>query len=335
MRSSFYSILTLGASVAASPVYSSSAKRWQKLAPIPSPRQEQATVALSDTKIAIVGGIVSNENGTGVVTTDLVQVYDIPSDSWSTVEPLPSAMNHPNAAVVNGKLYLLGGLTPEETAAWQATTACWVYDPEGDVWAELEDMPEDEGRGSATIVLVPGPAGEQRSVATVTTYDTETGEWSVWPSLPLERDHAGGAVIDGKMYVLGGRRFGQTNVTDTVFSLDLSSPEEGWTTSDARMPTPRGGLAAGTVSVKAKDGYLTSLVYTFGGEGNGLQGSDGMFDEVEVFDPRDGGSWAQKGRMPIAKHGTAAVSVGGRVYIPGGGIRVGGSPVSDFEAYFP
>jgi hypothetical protein len=76
-------------------------------------------------------------------------------------------------------------------------------------------------------------------------------------------------------------------------------------------------------------------VYTFGGEGNPEEGAEGMFDQVEVFEPRDGGSWREDGTMLVVKHGTAAVGIGGGVYIPGGGIREGGSPVNDFEVYFP
>ncbi|KAL2208116.1 galactose oxidase [Sarocladium strictum] len=330
-----------------------SPKGWKILSPIAvAPRQEQATVALSDTQLAIIGGIVPNEAGTGFDTTTMVQIYDIPSDSWSTAEPLPVPLNHPNAAVVDGKIYVLGGLTPDENGSWNATRGCWVYDPEGDDgWLELGDMPEGEERGSATMgvhgskiilaggmeVLVPGPGNEQRTVSRVTAYDTATREWSVWPDLPVERDHAGGAVVDERLYVLGGRRFGQRNVTDTVFSIDLEHPEEDWMLSEARMPTPRGGLAAGTVTVKdKKDGKKKTLVYTFGGEGNPEDGSEGMFDQVEVFDPRDGGSWTKVAEgMPVPKHGTAAVGIGGGVYIPGGGITEGGSPVDAFEVYFP
>jgi N-acetylneuraminic acid mutarotase len=72
-------------------------------------------------------------------------------------------------------------------------------------------------------------------------------------------------------------------------------------------------------------------VYTFGGEGDKSVES-GVFDEVEAYDTeRD--AWESVGTMKIARHGTSAVGVRGKVYIPGGGILQGGGPVADFDAF--
>jgi hypothetical protein len=39
--------------------------------------------------------------------------------------------------------------------------------------------------------------------------------------------------------------------------------------------------------------------------------------------------------MPVPRHGTAAVAVGGTIYIPGGGDVAGGSPMDVNDAYRP
>jgi hypothetical protein len=65
---------------------------WQSLASIPKyPRQEHTTLALSATTLAILGGIVPS--GAQFATTPLLQLYDIPTDTWRDAAPMPLALN--------------------------------------------------------------------------------------------------------------------------------------------------------------------------------------------------------------------------------------------------
>lgn len=327
---------------------------WQVLAPIPiAPRQEQVTVAINSTTLAILGGIVpdlSNSNGTisnstGFSTTNLVQLYNIASDTWTSASPVPVEINHANAGVVDGKVYLLGGLvfTPtgqSDQGSWVAIADSWVYDPSTDEWAVLEGTPELLARGASVVgaygsrIYVAGGlrvldllpvTGVQGSVANVTAFDTVSGTWVTdLPALPEARDHAVGAVVGSTFYVIGGRNQGQTNAKDTVFALDLEDLEAGWRTLDARMPTARGGLSAGTVGTQ---------VFTFGGEGNQAV-STGVFNETEVFDAATE-TWTKLSPMRLARHGTSAVAVDGRVYVPGGGTVQGATPVDVLDVYIP
>jgi N-acetylneuraminic acid mutarotase len=127
------------------------------------------------------------------------------------------------------------------------------------------------------------------------------------------------------MYVLGGRDHGQLNVKGDVFALDFGRLAEGWVTKKGVMPTPRGGVCAGAVGGK---------VYVFGGEGNPVEGSEGVFDQVEAYDTKTD-TWEKLGKMKVPRHGTYAAAVGGGVYIPGGGIKQAGAPVDDFNVFYP
>ncbi|KXX74885.1 Influenza virus NS1A-binding protein [Madurella mycetomatis] len=325
---------------------------WQTLAPIADyPRQEHVTLALSETSIGVLCGIVPRGNSTGPFeTTDLFQIYDIPTDTWRTAAPAPVPLNHPNAAVLNGTLYLLGGLTDQRTAsAWQATPQSYFYDPAADAWTPLPDIPSDTDtpRGSAAMAVdaergliylaggltrLPLDTGgtDQETVDDVSVFDVRRRQWGRLPRaarrMPARRDHAGAAVVDGVLYVLGGRDRGQANVRGEVFALGLDPKglRRGWVTKRGRMPTPRGGVAAAEVDGK---------VYVFGGEGN-PKGVNGMFTEVEVYDTRRD-RWEKLADMEVPRHGTSAVSIGGGVYIPGGGIRQSGAPVNVFDVYWP
>ncbi|GAA3779572.1 kelch repeat-containing protein [Plantactinospora mayteni] len=306
---------------------------WEPLAPIAGgPRQEHSVAAVGG-RIYVMGGILPNPAG-GVTTTDRVEVYDPRHDSWSQAAPLPVAMNHPNVAAVGGRLYVLGGLSGG--ASWQALRDSFVYDPRTDRWTTLPPVPAGTERGSAAMgvrgtriylaggmrTLTPGPGGLQDTVATVSSYDVVTGRWATLPSLPEARDHVGGAIVGGTFYVLGGRDRGQVNVRDTVYALDLNS---GRWTRRAPMPTPRGGIASAVVGDR---------IYTFGGEGNPAEGSNSIFAENEVYDTRND-RWHRLAPMPRPRHGTAAVAVGGTIYIPGGGNLGGGAPVDVNDAYRP
>lgn len=243
-------------------------------------------------------------------------------------------MNHINTASVNGKIYVLGGLVPSPTGfPWEAAADCFVYDPSSDSWELLPNMPD--GRGSAAmgvkggVIYLSGGLSElgavQGTLDTVSSYDTDSGNWTSLPSLPAPRDHAGGALIDDTYFVLGGRAFGQFNTSDVVFALDLCDVGSGWIMRSGKMPTPRGGVAAGTIGDK---------VYVFGGEGNPAEGSEGVFNQTEVYDVETD-SWEKLEPMVVPRHGTSAVGVDGVVYIPGGGVKVSGAPVDVFNAFKP
>ncbi|KAJ3488085.1 hypothetical protein NLG97_g6268 [Lecanicillium saksenae] len=177
--------------------------------------------------------------------------------------------------------------------------------------------------------LIPGVEGGQDTVDSVVAYDFRADVWRMMPAqartLPEGRDHAGAAVVNGTLYIVGGRRRGQNNVRDTVFALDLTCMSTGWKVKAERMPTARGGLSAAAIG---------KTIYTFGGEGNPAQGSRGVFPQVEAYDTT-ADTWRKLSNMTTPRHGTYAVAVGGAVYIPGGGNQQGAGPVSLHEAFYP
>ncbi|CAG8958488.1 hypothetical protein HYFRA_00009802 [Hymenoscyphus fraxineus] len=321
----------------ASPHQHQKTSSWTTLPSIPLfPRQEHTTIYLPTTdSIYIIGGMVPDNASYPIPTTPLVQRYALSSSTWYDVSPIPTAMNHINAAVVDGKIYVLGGMVPSpETpiVLWDAAPDSFVYDPVSDSWQRLPDMPDYRGASITAVrenvIYLAGGlkslGDEQDTVDTTTSYDTTTGLWSTLPPLPAPRDHAAGSVVGDTYFVLGGRSFGQFNCNDTVFALDLLDVAKGWTTKNGRMPTPRGGISAGVVGEK---------FYVFGGEGNRDEGSDGVFNQTEVYDVVSD-FWESLGPMDIPRHGTSAVGVNGSIYIPGGGTKIGGDGPVDFFSVF-
>ncbi|KAK4459121.1 galactose oxidase [Cladorrhinum samala] len=316
---------------------------WTHLSPLPHTLQEHTTLPLPhphDASLITIGGLVANGS-----TTASTLVYSIPSNTWSSFTPIPTPLNHANAAVSNHTIYLMGGLSG--LSQWPPSPSTFKFDllaPEAG-WQALSPIPPAHSpRGAAavavyndTIYLAGGILGLWGpTVATVSAYHIPTDSWVDLPeclaSLPggEGRDHAGSAQVDSKWYILGGRRDGAENRKSEVFILDFEDLEGGWKVGEGRMPTPRGGIAAGVVG---------RVVYTFGGEGNNVTGSEGsdvgVFGEVEGYHV-DLDEWrVGLGRMEVARHGTSAVGIGGKVYIPGGSVRQGPGGVDVFDAFEP
>ena len=318
-----------------------SSSSWKTLRDLPQLRQDHSTVAIDDYTIAVVGGttpITENDVVTGIETVDWLHLYDVSSDSWTDGAPLPKKINNPNAASVDGKLYLLGGLVdanspPDPSANWVATGESFVYDAAADEWTELEPIPEGREKGSAVvgvwnemIYLVGGMTALdpefQDAVTSAIAFNTTSGDWQQlerWAeSIPSNRQHAAGGVVGSTMYVIGGRYFAQENIRNTVYSLDLAKPDAVWETVSNVMPTARGGICSAVVDNK---------IYVFGGEAN-ENDEYGIFDNVEAFDTETQ-EWTSLDPMALPRHGTSAVAIGDKIYIPGGSLLENGLPGPD------
>lgn len=165
-------------------------------------------------------------------------------------------------------------------------------------------------------------ADREDTVSNVSSYNTATEKWDTLPSLPVPRDHAGVALIEDTLYVLGGRAFGHDNVVNTVFALNVCDPKSVWKTDLATMPTARGGCASGV---------LKGVVYTFGGEGD-FSNAAGVFNSTEAYDPKTD-RWTKLAPMAFPRHGSYAAVVEDRIYLAGGGTVKGGAP-TNYSDYF-
>lgn len=262
---------------------------WQTLAPMPSARQEISTAVL-DGKVFVIAGY--DVNG---ASTSTVQVYNPNTNSWIFAQSIPIANNHNSAAVAAGKLYTFGGVS----------NRVFAYDPLNDVWSEVAPMNFMHG-GTAAVgvfndkIYVAGGTGGSQTELEV--YDPATNSWTPLASMSIPRNHTGGAFIDGKFYIVGGR-----DSASAPTALERYDPATNAWTSRAPMPTGRSGIA-----VAAVNGEL----WVFGGEVPALHG------EVEAYNPATD-TWRSLPNMPTPRHGIWAAVIGDRIYLPGGGTAQG------------
>ena len=254
--------------------------------------------------IYVVGGYAA-ANGPGLAT---LEEYDPLVDSWSTRAPMPTPRRRLSLSSVNGKLYAIGG---NHSLGAPSLRTVEIYDPTPDEWTRGTDMPTERFAPATAVVageiyVIGGVVRPSRNGVTsfssvVEVYDPTTDSWSRRSGAPTRRGAHAAAVVDGRIYVIGGTVNPTTSFLRTVEMYDPST--DTWEVLDA-MPTPRSMFPAATIDGK---------IYAIGGLSTGRR----AIAKVDVFDVHDG-TWSDGRELPGDRFDPAAVALNGRVYAIGG-----------------
>ena len=256
-----------------------------------------AASAVVNGSLYILGGTTDFENLLG--RSDRVDAYDPMTNTWVQKAPLPTPLARAGAGVVNGILYVAGGLDDGG-----ASSRLFAYDPSTDSWAERAQMPDgrmDVGVGVVNgILYVLGgysPANGSH-VDRLTAYDPTTDSWSVKASMPTARGELGAIAVDGALYAIGGITASGMIMLDDVESYDPATDR--WT---VRAPIP---TARSSMGIAMRNGHI----YVIGGFANPMH----RVGDVEVYDP-DMDRWAPAPALPIPKGGrTQAGAIDNDIY---------------------
>lgn len=183
--------------------------KWEAIAPLPAPRAAHAA-AVDSKYLYIVGGV-------GPKPLPTLR-YDPRKDRWEACAPIPTERDHLGCAFVAGKVVAVAGRT-----GGIERTVTEVYDPQKDAWESWAPLPTARhglvvaGIGN-TIYAVGGETfGEQeRTYATLEALDTTMATWRSLAPMPTARHGAGGAVYQGRLYVLAGGPQPDLAVTDAA-----------------------------------------------------------------------------------------------------------------------
>lgn len=234
--------------------------------------------------------------------------------SWDAVAPSPINRAESNGAVVNGKLYVLGGLYVDDGEIL-ATTRSDVYDPATNTWSRIEDCPDKVTHSGIVVVgdtiwLIggyfgdhPGPGGKK-----VWKYDTSSDSWSRGPDLPFSRGAGGAALLNNQIHFFGGMGYDRTWESSSHWVLDLSNQGAGW---KSRAPLIN---ARNHTSGAAVNGY----VYCIGGQWGQEEDQIAQRD-IDRYDPATD-TWEKVAELPtVRSHVNASTFVmNGKIVILGG-----------------
>jgi hypothetical protein len=296
---------------------------WSMGATMPLPRSEHA-VAEFGGKIWVLGGYPP-----GRLPSDLVQIYDPATSRWSLGPKLPQPIHHTHAASVGGKLYVIGGeIEGASTGRPEVfVNEVWMHDPAVGGWVRRAPMPTARsGGGKAVIdgrIYIAGgrpPGGSAFEV-----YDPAADTWEKLPDLPTQRNHLAMVALNGKVVVAGGRT-GPGAMAERVDAVEIYDPKTRRWTRGAPLPAPRGGITGAAVA---------GCMFVFGGEGERTHVL-GLTPNTYGYDPPRRQMDETSG-PPDRVHGLKGSAViGGRIFLPGGGITLGGnSGTNAMQVYRP
>jgi N-acetylneuraminic acid mutarotase len=319
LRETWNDRVSQGAPVGAMPEF----EGWSMGAAMPLPRSEHA-VAEFQGRIWVLGGYPP-----GRLPSNLVQIYDPATSRWSLGPRLPQPIHHMMVAAAGGKLYMIGGeLEGASTGKPEVYVAdTWVHDPAVGGWVKRAPMPTPRSGGGKAVVdgKIYVAGGRPPGGSAFEVYDPATDKWEKLPDLPTQRNHLAMVALGGKIIVAGGRT-GPGAMAERVDAVEIYDPKTRRWTRGAPLPAPRGGI---TGAVHA------GCMFVFGGEGERTHVL-GLTPNAYGYDPRSD-RWTRLPDLPIAVHGLKGSAViGGRIYLPGGGITLGGnSGTNAMQVYRP
>ena len=298
-------------------------------------------------------------------------------NGWSMGLAMPLPRSEHSVAEMNGKIWVLGGYPPGRLPS----NLVQVYDAAANRWSLGPRLPQPIHHTHAAAVdgklhVIGGEIDGASTgrpevyVAQTWVHDPAVGGWAPRAPMPTPRSGGGKAVIDGKIYVAGGRPPGGS-------AFEVYDPATDKWEKLPDLPTQRNHLAMVAINGKifvaggrtgpgamaervdvveiydpktrrwtrgaplpAPRGGITGAahagcMFVFGGEGERTHVL-GLTPTVYGYDPR-ANRWTRLPDLPIAVHGLKGTAViGGRIFLPGGGITLGGnSGTNAMQIYRP
>lgn len=237
----------------------------------------------------------------GLVTLPNIATVRATEDSWTTMEPMPTAETGLGAAVVNGKIYTIG------------RNVNYEYDPKIDIWIVKKPMLTPRySFGIAVVqnkIYVIGGINNSTATGINEVYDPETDSWETRTSMPTNRSQLDANVVNGKIYLIGGKTGGQysTVALNEVYDTETDT----WTTKEP-IPYPVTRYASAVVDSK---------IYVVGGQDEFHYPIN--LNLTQIYDPEVDG-WSQGAQLPLegiwkaSAGATTGAMATKRIYVLGG-----------------
>ncbi|MBU1712100.1 MAG: hypothetical protein KKD47_03250 [Proteobacteria bacterium] len=236
---------------------------------------------------------------------------------------LPTPRMASASAVVNGKIYIIGGFSKQG----RSSAVVEEYDPSKDKWSQKASMPTSMGMTSAVAVgktiYVIGGRNESGITNIVQAYDTQRNSWNNVKSMSTARWNHMVAVVGGHIYVFGGIT-GVGNRREAIDKGEIYDPAKDSWSNGASMPNAKQGAAIAVNQPK---------IYICGGR-SGAGNSGYVTGSVDIFDTILK-TWSSLSPMKKARTGSQASVVNGKLYVIGGaadGVATNSVEVYDIKS---
>lgn len=212
-----------------------------------------------ESQTALVGRQLFTFSGftDGLVISPVTEIYDLDNDQWSLGAPMPVAVTHMGAALVNGKVWIAGGFVGDHPGT--ATGLVQIYDPVTDTWSQGPSLPSPRASGALVYLegvlhyfggLLPDRQTDLNEHLVLDLQASEEG-WKERAELPYGRNHLGGVALAGYIYAVGGQHGHDGLVDDVAYLHRYDSALDTWQQlSD--LPTDRSHFEPGIFTYREK-----------------------------------------------------------------------------------
>jgi len=243
-------------------------------------------------KLYVFGG----SNASGALSS--VEIYDPATNTWTAGPSMPGPKSAPSAVVVNGLIYVLAG-----------NELVYRLDPQTGTWSTRAPVPVSFS-GPAAVAVLDGKIYLTQGSQWMYQYNPVMDSWTAIEPVPVTRSIASFAVLNGKIYAIGGNAPGSGRTE--IARIDVYDPvTNSWILGGAAsLSTPRTHLGSPMPVVNGR-------IYVIGG----WDGYSAL-TSVEEYDPTTN-TWRYVASMPMARYGIGYGVLDNRIYAIGG--NYGGS----------
>ncbi len=286
---------------------------WTSIASSPYPFVETAGARI-ERNLYVFGGYQSS-NWTQPATK--ASVYNLDTNSWASIAPVPRGITHAGRAVGGHTIYLVGGVVAEGTGEIYGTTEVWTYNVDTNLWTSFVPLPEARGSGAAVVTgrmlhffggvdLNKSPKSEHW----VLDLDNPSAGWVASTPFPGGLSHFAALAIGSSIYTFGGETGWDSAAVaqNVVYKFDLASGQ--WTQLH--------NMIQALSHVEESTALVGGQVWVFDGQTKPPSGVNTIY----VYDIA-GDTWVKSSStVPAWDFASVAVADGATIYHVGGNIDV-------------
>ena len=234
--------------------------------------------------------------------------YNPVTDSWTNKTAMPTPRWHFGITVYQNTIYTMGG--------WDSSdVANEAYNPASDTWKIMKPIPRNVSEGDCKITarVVDGKIYAMGFNSNYI-YDIASDSWSIGKAMPFPSSFSiSSAVYNNKIYCIGGNKTQIYDPKTDSWSLGASLPNP--------VSNPAVCSTTGTFSLRK--------IYVFGGETSFLE----YTDKTQVYNPENN-SWTLGSSMLTPRGNPTVAVINDQIYVIGGGLYWGRSETTN-ELYTP
>jgi hypothetical protein len=258
---------------------------WEEREPVSVARYVYDGVEVLGGKIYFVGGFDGSAK-------NIAERYDPATNTWETLANMSAARQAVACAVLNGKLYAIGGV---------GLSSVEVFDPSTDSWSTGIALPSEVRHGTAITVndkiyLIGGRNASGQNINQALCFDPSTSQWTAKANMPTARHGMKLVWFENRIWAIGG-----SDVSGKVESYDPST--DTWQ-AEASLTIRRGWPVAWVANGK---------IYA----GGGKDSSNSYFNSIEVYDPATK-QWTSAGNFPENKFVADSIVLDVKAYVVAG-----------------